>query len=208
MPIPTPRPIAEVLDFLQIPASPFRGWALGLHELSQRHFPDNIYAHYDLLIAQFWREGVSNEGLLLTYCQKVNQLYASLGVHSCVRFRYEHDFLYGFDWAKWVAADLGCRQWVAPFSFAFIDYLEHRVTELYELIALDDAKYHRDLGPGTHRNPFGFSREPEEERTLMERLFASDLLPVKAWDLAFKPDLSKDYVSERKKMAIELQEGK
>lgn len=208
MPIPKPLPILQIVDFLKIPISPFRSWALSLEELGKLHFPDNIFAHYDLLISQFWQQGAKNEKVLMTYCQKVNSLYESFGVQSCVKFRYEHDFLYGFDWAKWVKAKPFLRNGVAPFSFEFMDYLEQRALELHELIAVDDQKYYRDLAPGTHRNPFGFSREPEEERTLMERLFASDLLPVKAWDLAFKPDFSKDYVSERKKMAIELQKIK
>ena len=49
-----------------------------------------------------------------------------------------------------------------PFSSTFLSYTKQRGEELVELIARNDAKYHRLADDAVARNPFGFSREPED----------------------------------------------
>lgn len=144
------------------------------------HYPDNVFWDLDRLLFDLTlRDSIEAIGKTAT---KVVRLMAGFGAHSQIRFRYVHDFTYGFDWAKWVARDPEPRSHIGPFDEEFLDYLEIRQGELLALIAQNDATYGQLKGDQP-RNPFAFSREPADERTLHEDLAKSGAVPVETWEL-------------------------
>ena len=84
---------------------------------------------------------------------------ARYGARSAIRFRYVHDFIYGYDWARWVAREPETRTAIGPYDPVFLQRMRHRADELLELIQTNDKNYPQ-LEQNISRNPFGFSREP------------------------------------------------
>ncbi len=147
------------------------------------HFPENIfwdYAHFFAYMFEDSLQAAHPTEHLQQYRQKNMLLLARFGLHSPIRFRYMHDFLYGFDWARWVKKAPNERAHIHPFSHTFLDYLLQRGKELEELIRNNDAKYH-PLSDERYRNPFFFSRNPHEEAHLLRSLAADGLIPVPGW---------------------------
>lgn len=143
-------------------------------------FPDNIFWDLDYLVCRLWNAGDAADVERLA--ARVRGLIRGFGNKSVLRFRYAHDFLFGFDWARWVAREPEARAHIGPLDPPFLDYLESRCRQLLELIAENDAKYGPLEGPG-FRNPFSFPREPSEEARLHRFLAREELIPVKAWRL-------------------------
>ncbi len=147
-------------------------------------FPENLFWDFDAFAASVHAQAERTDDpilLLDEVCGIACRLMALFGALSPIRFRYVHDFMYGFDWARWVARDPGARAAVGPYDMPFLRYVFRRGHELVDLIHGDDAKYGR-LADGEHRNPFGFSRDPDGERRLFEELARLDLVPVPAWE--------------------------
>ncbi|MCX4243516.1 ferrochelatase [Paraliomyxa miuraensis] len=151
----------------------------------RRSFPRNVFGDLDLLAGSLWRGALAaGEGAvahLRAQCMRVAALQELFGEATAIRFRYVHDFVYGFDWAKWVARDPANRAHVGPFSPEFLATMEHRGHELLVLIdGGHDPKY-PPLPDERPRNPFGFSREPDAEIALHRQLAHRRLIPVEAW---------------------------
>lgn len=165
-------------------------------------FPQNIFWDLDALassvVAQARRSPEPHAHLRET-AEIIARLQALFGCHSPVRFRYAHDFVYGFDWAKWVSRDPS-RAHVGPYDRAFLEYTERRGHELLALIDEDDEKYPK-LADGDPRNPFGFSREPQDEARLFESLASQDLLPVRAWEARPAPRWDRPFHALREQVA-------
>lgn len=149
-----------------------------------QHFPDNIFGDLDFLAAELLTQARKNNNDL-TYLERafaliveVNQLF---GVHSPIRFRYAHDFLYGFDWSRWVRQKPQVHQHHSPFSLKFLVYLKRRAGELLELIRHNDIEYPA-LPADQTRNIFAFPRTPASEIQLHHSLADDQLIPVPAWD--------------------------
>jgi hypothetical protein len=175
-------------------------WAQGLVEVAQaqrEHFPDTIFWDQDLLAASLLR--LPSLDALRQVAADIRALQAQFGRRSELCFRYTHDFNYGYDWSRWVARE-PARAQVGPFDPPFLAYMKQRGGELVELIAADDAKYHK-LPPGTPRNPFGFSREPAAERALFRALAAQDLIPARAWDPHDQPRWGARFAEARAELA-------
>lgn len=146
-------------------------------------FPDNLFWDLDRLWAAMCARASASpdgEGLARTLSRQIVSLQRLYGRHTRIQFRYVHDFLYGYDWAKWVRKDAERRKTVGPFDQAFLDVLETRGGELLELIAHNDATY-PELPEGCARNPFGFTRDLEHEQTLHRDLSRDGRIPVEAW---------------------------
>ncbi|MCA9607537.1 MAG: ferrochelatase [Myxococcales bacterium] len=158
---------------------------VALADATVEHFPENLLFDYDALAAALVHEAVDAAALSRAF-DAVVTLHARFGVHGPIRFRYVHDFVYGFDWAKWVRRDPEHRVGVGPYDVAFLEALLARGEELLALIEADDTKYPR-LRDERPRNPFAFSREPEAELRLHRRLAVEHLLPVEAWRLEPRP---------------------
>jgi len=171
-----------------------------------RAFPGNLFWDMDALAASLVRQARAHSEpaqRLAELAGHVARLQNLFGSDTAIRFRYVHDFVYGYDWAKWVKREPSARATVGPFDAAFLVYSERRAGELMELIAQDDAKYHQ-LPDGQARNPFGFSREPDDEVRLFRDLAERDLLPVRAWELDPPLDWKPPYLALREERAEAL----
>jgi hypothetical protein len=184
-----PTPLFELAEKLventQLSEQMFALWSDGIIQFSQavqKHFPDNIFWDLDQLGAVMFR--MAAQQTELSVVQQNYDLLVSLldlfGRYSVVRFRYIHDFIYGFDWAKWVNRAPDERSHIKPFDAEFSLSMQKRGFELLDLIANDDQKYPK-LRDRNHRNPFGFSREPEAEIELHRELARQNYIPVRAW---------------------------
>jgi len=180
----------------------------GLAELARaqlEHFPENIFFDLDYPAAAVLR-GARKQGSTADLVESfalMTQLQRIYGMHTPIRFRYVHDFSYGFDWAKWTAREAEQDGSVGPFELTFLRYMRTRGQELMALIAADDAKYPtlRDHKP---RNPFPFSREPAAEIELHQELARRGLVPVPAWETDATPVWDRAFGRSRVEVAKEL----
>lgn len=210
-----PRSLVEVAESLVAdPATPplhdqqTIAWAMAVSDLARaiaREFPENLFADLDHVAAALRRVVVvSGHVALERTIDPLVRIHRAYGLRSRIRFRYVHDFLYGFDWARWVARDPGARARVGPFDLDFLAHVERRAQELEALIDSNDASY-PELAPGVFRNPFPFDREPDSERALFLTLAADDLLPVRAYDpRPTGPPQDRDYGRLREGLAQAL----
>ncbi|MGF1466172.1 MAG: ferrochelatase [Sandaracinaceae bacterium] len=207
---PAPTPFAVLAERLQARAAD-RGadgpgaLAAGLRRLGEGtllHYPENLFWDFDHLAAALLREAEDAAGLRASF-DLVVALFARFGRRTPIRFRYLHDFLYGFDWAKWVAAEPAPRAAIGPFDRAFLRRLHGRGEELLRLIDRDDATYPQLEGRGS-RNPFPFSRDPDEEAPLHRELARAGLVPVEAWRLDARPRWDLPFAEEREARARAL----
>ena len=169
-------------------------------------FPGNLFWDMDALAASLVRQARRSPRparRLAELAGHVARLQNLFGSETAIRFRYVHDFVYGYDWAKWVKRDRENRADVGPFDATFLAYSERRAGELMQLIAQDDDKYGR-LPDGKARNPFGFSREPKDEIRLFRDLAERDLLPIRAWELDPPLDWEPPYLALREERAEAL----
>lgn len=143
------------------------------------HFPRNLFWDQDFLAAEMIRLAVVPEDLR-DHAELLAQLQALFGEHSPIRFRYLHDFSYGFDWSRWVAKAPVERRDISPFAPVYLAELVQRGREIEQRIEAGDADFPA-LPPGQARNPFLFSREPDDEARLLQDLARLDLIPVQAW---------------------------
>ncbi len=172
----------------------------------EEHFPENIFSDYALLVASSLSAAEASVDPLETLRETGDllvQLQALFGCHSTVRFRYVHDLIYGYDWAKWVRRDPQTRADVGPFDLRFLRYMHQRGVQLLGLIAEDDSTYPQLRGSAP-RNPFGFDRNPPAEVLLHERLVQRGELPVRAYLLADSPVWDRPYQELRTESARAL----
>ena len=163
--------------------------AVGLCALARAQleaFPANLFWDFDLIAAAIVAEARALAPSAAIACvedrfARMTRLQALYGRETTINFSYVHDFVYGFDWAKWVAREPSLHADVpGPFSLRFLVYMERRGHELLALIAADDREY-PSLPDDQVRNPFAFSREPEAEVRLHRELARRDLIPVPGW---------------------------
>lgn len=168
-------------------------------------FPDNVFWDLDTLIAVIWRGGLASAAPaddIAARCRHIADLMHLFGRHTPIRFRYLHDFSYGFDWTRWIRKPAPDRTG-GPFDWPFLRYLDKRGHELLDLIAADDAKYPK-LANGEVRNPFAFSREPADEIALHIDLAAHGEIPLEAWNINATPKCDRAYAEVRAARATEL----
>lgn len=164
-------------------------------------FPDNIFWDVDYLAACLLR--LNNANAIRDITAHIVTLHEGFGRASIINFRYVHDFMYGFDWARWVSHEPETRQWIGPFDKTFLYHVEERRGELVELIAEQETQF--DLAAdGVHHNPFRFSREPDDERRLHEALARDNLIPVQAWRFDGTRDWTRPYTQIREQYAEQL----
>lgn len=165
------------------------------------NYPGNLFWDFDRLVYEFVRRESAEQ--IEKAAAQIVRLMRGFGAYSAIRFRYAHDFLYGFDWAKWVAREPNTRADIGPFDEPFLDYLEARQQELLTLIEQDDPKY-GPLAGDEVRNPFLFHREPEDERILHKSLAVDGTIPVQAWDPESEDRWGACFADARDARAIEL----
>lgn len=176
---------------------------VSIAESQLRHFPGNLFWDFDAFAAQLVRfdRDELNEALALS-----RSLMERFGMNSPIRFRYVHDFIYGFDWARWVAHDPSARAEIPPFGLEFLRHIYRRGGELIEAIRSErDPRYPRmSVSRNAARNPFEFVREPREEYRLMRALAERSLIPVRAYERGTRGEFSRDYRALRRELAREL----
>jgi hypothetical protein len=171
-------------------------------------FPHNAFGDLDHLAACLWRDaGAAPAGPLVFLEQqhaRLVELQHLFGRATPIRFRYAHDFLYGFDWAKWVARDPAPRGGVGPFSSVFLQHMQGRGHELLAVIAKGHDRRYPPLPDGRPRNAFGFSREHADELALHRQLARAGLLPVEAWRIDASPRWDRPFAQLRREHAARL----
>lgn len=210
----TATPLADLVraHAVALPDTVVRAFERGLCTLALaqlEHFPGNLFwdldfiAHEAATQARTAADGVAHLDELFALMAELQRAY---GRTTAIRFRYVHDFSYGFDWAKWVRREPAQDGSVGPFELEFLRYMERRAGELLALIEQDDQTYPQ-LRNEAPRNPFPFSREPEAEIRLHRVLAAAGDLPVPGWR-ARKPGETlvwdRDYAKRRIECAAEL----
>jgi hypothetical protein len=169
-------------------------------------FPENLFWDFDFYLASIHRDA-SAVSDYASYLEEVTRITVGLmtlyGQQSLIRFRYVHDFMYGFDWARWVRREPDERNGIEPFGIDFLQQTESRGRDIVNLINADDDWYPK-LADGTVRNPFPFSREPEEELSLYRLLADRDCIPVQAWRIDAQADSSRDFDALREDLAASL----
>lgn len=197
--------LLEVLADALLPSDKQPEWLDAMRlirDVSYENFPDTLFWDFEFLGASLLRE-FPEPSDLLGRAHQICRLQKLYGQNSIICFRYVHDFVYGFDWAKWVLREPETRNIHGPFSGAFLDHIENRAHELVDLIHNDDEKYPK-LENGEPRNPFVFSREPQDERRLFKTLAERDLIPVKAWEYDTVPVWNRPFAALRAELAVEL----
>jgi hypothetical protein len=177
-----------------------------IHTAQARSFPDNLFADCDYMAASLIRRArvaPDPAGHLGEACAQIARLQRLYGCGTTICFRYVHDFVYGYDWAKWVAREPDTRAAVLPYDREFLAHMEERAHELLALIRSDDAVY-PTLPKGQERNAFPFSREPADEAALHRALVQRGELPVAAWDADARPAWDRPYAALRVAQAERL----
>jgi|JI8StandDraft_1071087.scaffolds.fasta_scaffold05245_4 hypothetical protein len=158
------------------------------------HFPENIFWDFDFLIYRLSANSLLRqtfEKSSAEYCTKLLRIFEIFGAHSPIKFRYIHDFIYGYDWLKWMLEKRKKNEKTDPFDDPFLDYIYSRGLELISLIEKNDADY-PELD-GVFRNPFLFLRSTEEEIELHKNLSVTNQLPIEAWSISAVPRHDKNY---------------
>lgn len=177
-----------------------------LADVQRESFPDNLCCDLDFLVAHTLRRARASARPAADVADRlarICRLQRLYGRDTVIRFSYVHDFVYGFDWAKWVGRDPDLRASVGPFDTVFLDHLERRAHVMLGLIAADDPVYGQ-IPEDQARNPFPFSREPAAELTLHRDLAARSLVPVEAWEPEATPTWRRPFAALRVERAAAL----
>ncbi len=172
-----------------------------------QNFPENIFWDFDFLVSSMLRQAlVADEGaitFLKVLGEKMVSLIEMFGSKTEIRFRYVHDFMYGFDWARWVQKEPQKRAHIEPFSPVYLDYLLNKGKEILQRINHGQSTSYKLCDTG-YRNPFTFSREPEDECRLLTYLAEEQLIPVAVWNWNASPVWNKPFQEMRQQLALEL----
>ena len=180
--------------------------ASSVAEAQLESFPENLFWDFDFYLASVHRHASAAPdyaGYLENVTSVTVGLMRAYGQQSPIRFRYVHDFMYGFDWVRWVRRDQGARNGFEPFGLDFLRQTVSRGRDIVTLIEADDERY-SGLAEGASRNPFPFSREPDDELALYRLLAERGDVPVQAWRLDAQLDASRDYDALREDAATSL----
>ncbi|MEH2022264.1 hypothetical protein [Nostoc sp.] len=172
-----------------------------------QNFPENIFWDFDFLVSSMLRQALTADNgavnFLKIFGEKMVCLTEMFGNKTEMRFRYVHDFIYGFEWARWVQKEPQKRAHIEPFSLLFLDYLLVKGKELLQRINHGQVGSYKLCETG-YRNPFTFSREPEDEYRLLTYLAEEQLIPVAVWNWNASPVWNKPFQEMRQQLALKL----
>lgn len=172
-----------------------------------QNFPQNIFWDFDFVVSSMLRQALAAGDRAIDFLESFGNKMVSLselfGIKTEIRFRYVHDFIYGFEWARWVQKQPETRAHLEPFSLVFLDYLLVKGKEILQRISHGQNITYKLCDTG-FRNPFTFSREPEDERLLLSCLAGEELIPVATWNWDAQPVWNKPYQDMRQQLALKL----
>ncbi len=204
---PDSRRLVELTPERSLPREVRLAIARGLAAIGAavvRSFPENVFCDLDLVLGELERGGARHgRGWVEQTAGTIESLHDLFGCGTAIQFRYVHDFLYGYDWARWVQRDRAARAEIGPFDLRFLEHAQRRGEELAAMIEDGDPRYHR-IPRGAHRNPFPFARDPSSESMLLRDLASRGWIPVEAWRRDAEPRWDRDYGAERERRAREL----
>jgi hypothetical protein len=154
--------------------------AAAVAEAQLQSFPENLFWDFDFYLSSIHRHasGTSDYAGYLKNATRITVGLMNLyGQQSVIRFRYVHDFMYGFDWARWVRRDPVVRGGVEPFGLDFLQQTESRGRDIISLVEADD------------------------ELSLYRLLAERGDVPVEAWRLDARPDANRDFDKVRDEAA-------
>ena len=164
----------------------FKDCLINLFFSQYDNFPNNIFWDLDYLASHLAH--LENKQEMLYFTKRICQLNSTFGRKGKLNFSYSHDFIYGFDWHRWIQKDYEKRKRTKPFGNSFLNYLEKRAKELCNLIEQNDHKYPK-LKISEKRNPFSFKRDPESEIRIHLNLQETNTIPLPAWKKTIRTDL-------------------
>jgi hypothetical protein len=188
----------------------FRDTLQKILESLLHNFPENIFWDFDCIVSSMLEQALSSDApvdVLEDFGKEIVLLMDMFGRESEIRFRYIHDFMYGFDWARWVKKKPEQRANSQPFCIHFLDDLLCKGEEILQCIKKDDLKYPQ-ISKKRYRNPFCFSREPKDESTLLTYLAARECIPVPAWEWNAVGVWNKSFSQIREEASLKLNIGK
>ncbi len=172
-----------------------------------KNFPENIFWDFDLMIFNMLNQAfVAEDGAIIfleSFGRKIVLLMDMFGCQGEIRFRYVHDFMYGFDWARWVKKDPENRSNIKPFSLIFLDYLLAKGQEMLRLISINDKRYYH-ISSHSFRNAFCFPRDPKDESRLLTYLADYGLIPVNAWNWNAEPIWNQPFDEIREQVWLKI----
>ncbi|WCL50907.1 hypothetical protein [Leptospira sp. GIMC2001] len=170
------------------------------------NFPKSIFWDFDYFCKSLMSEKQSIEDWKSEFDQRLELILSineRFGCKSSIRFQYYHDFLYGFDWFKWMNLENRESSKADPFGIEFLSYINNRGKEMEVLIEKNSEEYGQ-IEDHSFRNPFYFTRTDNDEMLLMRNLASNDELPLQTWKLYPNLECKKDYSEIRNKRAFEL----
>ena len=151
-----------------------------------RHFPENIFWDFDCLCGAIAScaasASISAPNYILEATDILRELLKMFGLHSSIRFRYMHDFIYGYDFEQWEPESSLPFAEKQDFSISFLQAMLKKGRAMERCAARNGAAYPQ-LAEGRYRNTFSFCREPDSERLLFSHLVRQGLLPLEGWRL-------------------------
>lgn len=202
------RPLVELTPEASLSVEIRAAVAHALVEIADslaRNFPHNVFADLDYLAARLEATGVNGgiESLAQVHGSLV-RLHDLFGRETAIHFRYVHDFLYGFDWARWTQRDPGARAGIGPWDASFLLAMEQRGGELLRTIASRNSERYAPLRAGKDRNAFEFDRSPESEFRLLRELARRSWVPIEAWRRDAIPEWNRPFYETRSELAQAL----
>ncbi|NRA31948.1 MAG: hypothetical protein HRU17_01285 [Polyangiaceae bacterium] len=170
-----------------------------------RSFPGNLFWDFDWCAQTLTQIEWEGSAALNRTVSAVTELQELFGPRTAIRFAYAHDFIYGFDWAKWCWADRAAREYCGPLSEPFLEAMRRRALEIQTLIVEEDRVYPSVKGP---RNAFGFARDVASERRLHRALVQACGIPLRAWEQGATPEIDRNYRAWRSVTAERLELAK
>ena len=171
------------------------------------NFPENIFWDFDFMIRNMLEQAIIADDKAILFLEsfgnKLVELMELFGFTKEIRFQYVHDFMYGFDWARWVNKEPEKRAEIQLFSLTFLDNVLSKSKAILQLMSVDDTRYHH-ISSQSYWNAFCFSRDPEHEYRLLTHLAAYELIPVATWNWNASPVWNKPFDQIREELSSKL----
>jgi hypothetical protein len=165
------------------------------------YYPQNIFWDFDYLLFYIWSQ--KNKDVLFAMAKKILNVQLYYSSINSINFAYIHDFIYGYDWDRWVRKDIKNRYLVGLYDLKFLSYLEKRGLQIIDSIGSDER--YPVLVKNQNRNVYNFHRHGAAEIKTLTSLAKEENIPIQGWRTdGGEWDCAKNYMLLREKKANEL----